>query len=119
MAGVVLDVQTTILAYVNNHYDSSIFNGDAEYVLARIYLAIHRGWGSLGGASGAAGAVTAESGGGLSVSYAAPAGWELNDLTSSQAGRAALSLSGTSLARAWVALGDVQTSCPDDGFGQW
>lgn len=119
MSAVDEDAQTEILAYVNAHYDADIFNGGedgAECKMARIHLAIHRGYGSLPGAASSPGAVTAETGGGLSVTYAVPEGWDLDDLKTSAAGRFVLSITGSSLARVWVPLGDVRTSCSDPGW---
>lgn len=118
MSAVDDDAQDEILAYVNAHYDADIFNGGedgAECKMARIHLAIHRGYGSLPGAATTPGAVTAETGGGLSVAYAVPDGWDLDDLKTSAAGRFVLSITGSSLARVWVPLGDVQTTSVDEG----
>lgn len=72
LSGVASAARSLILAYVNTNLKASVFGGedDAEYTLARIYLAAHMGTGALPGEGGASGQVTSEAAGGLSRSYA-------------------------------------------------
>lgn len=76
LSTVAAGAQTLILAYVNDVHDVDAIDGDGEdgyrTKLARIYLAAHLAT-KIGTGAGGAGAVTSESVGGLSRSYAVAA----------------------------------------------
>lgn len=101
--------QDDILNHVNAHFDVGALDGEdgPDTRLARIYLAAHHGLGAVPGTGNSGGgAVTSESGGGLSVSYAVDSASSSNTTALGETvwGRKYLAITRTSLARVWVVL---------------
>lgn len=106
LSTIVVDAQTTILAYVNasTTIEPTLFDGEASarLKLARIFLAAHFATYTPMGASGAAGPVTAETAGRISRSYAS--GMTSAALATTTYGQAFDDILKSSGARAWIAL---------------
>lgn len=103
LSGYPVAAQNDILAHVNTALDVSYFGGETGYKLklARIFLAAHiAATTPLGGGGGAAGgAITSETVGGVSRSYAAPVNMSGSGYQSTSYGQTFDGLIRTSLAR--------------------
>lgn len=75
MSGVAVGAQTAYLSLVNALV-SDEYGGDTDprFLLARVYLAAHMATVDAQGATGGAGPIASDTGGGLSVTYASTVG---------------------------------------------
>lgn len=97
--------QTLALGIANTWWAVDEFDGEESALLKtmRILMAAHIALRFKPGTSGAAGPVIAESGGGLSVTYASALS-SANNLSSTEYGRTINELRATRACRAWVVL---------------